>query len=111
MSKPVKIGIIGYGNAARVYHLPYIVRNPDLVLHAICQRAPAPAPGQQPEKPHCTIDFPDVKHYQDVNEFLNDPEIELVSVVTGNDGHIPLAEQTLLAGKNGDNFERFAARC
>jgi predicted dehydrogenase len=97
MSKPMKIGIIGYGNAARVYHLPYITSNPNYVIHAFYQRAALPENG----KPHVSIDYPDVKHYSDLDEFLKDSEIELVCVLTQYDTHAAFAEKALLAGKHG----------
>lgn len=101
MSKPVKIGIIGYGNASRVYHLPFITTNPNYVVYAFYQRTPAPSDPSKVEQPHCTIDYPDAKHYTDMDEFLKDPEIELVSVLTRQDTHSSFAEKALLAGKHG----------
>jgi predicted dehydrogenase len=101
MSKPMKIGIIGYGNAARVYHLPYITSNPNYVIHAFYQRAPVP----ENVKPHVSVDYPDVKHYSDLDEFLKDSEIELVCVLTQYDTHAAFAEKALLAGKHGKSGE------
>ena len=100
MSKPLKIGLMGYGNAARVYHLPYITSNPHYIIHAFYQRAPTPEKG----KPHCTVDYPDAKHYSDLDEFLKDSEIELVCVLTQYDTHASFAEKALLAGKHGEFF-------
>jgi predicted dehydrogenase len=80
-----------------VYHLPYITSNPNLIIHAFYQRAPAPENG----KPHCTVDYPDAKHYADLDEFLKDSEIELVCVLTQYDTHAFFAEKALLAGKHG----------
>jgi predicted dehydrogenase len=97
MTNPLKIGLIGYGNAARVYHLPYITTNPHYVIHGFYQRAPAPEEG----KPHCTVDYPDSKHYTNLDEFLEDAEIELVCVLTQQDTHSSFAEKALLAGKHG----------
>jgi predicted dehydrogenase len=77
MSKPMKIGIIGYGNAARVYHLPYIVSNPHYIIHAFYQRSPVPQDG----KPHVTIDYPNAKHYTDLDEFLKDAEIHMTRLM------------------------------
>jgi predicted dehydrogenase len=101
MPRPVKIGILGYGNAARVYHLPFITTNPNYVIHAFLQRTPAPSDPSKTEQRHCTIDYPDAKHYTDLDEFLADPEIELVSVLTRHDTHSSFAAKALLAGKHG----------
>jgi predicted dehydrogenase len=97
MPQPLRIGLMGYGNAARVYHLPYILANPNYIIHAFYQRSAKPEEG----KPHCTIDYPDVKHYSNVDDFLADSEIELVCVLTQYDTHASFAEKALLAGKHG----------
>jgi len=97
----MKIGIIGYGNAARVYHLPYITSNPNYIIHAFYQRAPVPENG----KPHVSIDYPNAKHYSDLDKFLKDSEIELVCVLTQYDTHATFAEKALLAGKHGKSSE------
>jgi len=104
MSKPIGVGIIGYGSSARTFHLPYILPNTQSYkLVAILQRAPAPAKGTTPDKPHCTIDYPDAKHYRDLEGFLADSEVELVAVLTGHDMHFPLGKAALEAGKHGQS--------
>lgn len=102
MSKPVKIGFIGYGNAARVFHLPYIIPNPNFQVYAFYQRSAAPSDKEDGRGKHCTVDYPDAKHYTDLDEFLSDPEIEIVSVLTRHDTHSRFAEKALLAGKHGE---------
>lgn len=98
---PINVGLVGYGNSARVFHLPYILNVPDLKLYAFMQRAPAPATGSRPDKPHCTIDYPDAKHYSSLDTFLADDAIELVVVLTQQDSHAEIAEKALRAGKHG----------
>lgn len=104
MSKTVKIGFIGYGKAARVFHLPFIEPNPNYQIYAFYQRAPAPANPEDGKGSHCTSDYPDAKHYTDLDEFLKDPEIEVVSVLTRHDTHSAFAEKALLAGKHGEQY-------
>jgi predicted dehydrogenase len=98
---PIKVGVVGCGNSARVFHLPYILNVPDLELYAFMQRAAAPAPGTTPSKPHCTVDYPSVKHYRELEAFLADDAIELVVVLTQQDSHAEIAEKALRAGKHG----------
>ena len=96
---PINVGLLGYGNASRVFHLPFILPHKDVFnLVAICQRSD-PVDG----KAHCTVDFPHVKWYKDVDEFVADPKIELVLVVTphGNDLHYSSMKTALLANKHG----------
>jgi len=50
---------------------------------------------------HCTVDYPDAKHYSTAEEFFADPKIDLVIVNSHTDTHAKFAEQTLKAGKHG----------
>jgi len=98
---PIKVGIIGFGNTARVYHLPYILSMSDFEVIAFLQRDAAPEKGSKTSKPHCTVDFPQCKHYRSIEPFLEDKEIELVIILTHHDTHAEFAEKALLAGKHG----------
>ncbi|KAH6884282.1 hypothetical protein B0T10DRAFT_579797 [Thelonectria olida] len=93
----IKLGIIGYGNSAKNFHLPLIIHVPDIEVHAILQRTP-PAPDAKPGE-HCTVDLPGARHYTDVDSFFADPEIELVLVAVAA-MHYEYAKRALLAGKN-----------
>ena len=97
---PINVGFVGYGNSTKRFHLPFILPNPDLKVYAFLQRAGAPSNGAEPGK-HCTVDFPDAKHYQTAEDFFGDPNIELVIVATGHTTHAEFAERALLAGKHG----------
>lgn len=102
MPKPIKIGFVGYGRSAVIFHLPFVANNPNFEVYAFCQRSAAPTDVDVAAKGlHCTVDYPKAKHYRDFDEFLADPEIELVSIVTRHDTHAPFAEKALLAGKHG----------
>lgn len=98
---PIKVGIAGYGFSTKCFHLPYILPNPDLEIHAFLQRASAPAnPSDDlPKWGHCTVDFPKAKHYRTAEEFFGDSEIELVVVCTSS--HEEFVEGALRAGKHG----------
>ncbi|SPQ18383.1 e7dee994-338e-460b-b76b-391a4ad60ef8 [Thermothielavioides terrestris] len=100
---PIKVGIVGYGFATKCFHLPYILPNPELEVYAFLQRAAAPTPGssseQTPRWGHCTVDFPQAKHYRTADEFFADEQIELVIVLTSR-AHGEFAERALRAGKH-----------
>lgn len=99
---PIKVGIVGYGLSAKCFHLPYILPNADLAVHAFLQRAPAPGPSDLlPTWGHCTFDFPAAKHYRTADEFFADAEIELVVVCTS--AHEEFVEGAIRAGKHGMN--------
>ena len=98
---PIKVGIVGYGMSTKCFHLPYILPNPDLSVHAFLQRAPAPLSPDDtsPKSGHCTVDFPQAKHYHTPEAFFGDAEIELVVICTHN--HEEFIEGALKAGKHG----------
>ncbi|KAM0355117.1 hypothetical protein ACHAPU_000976 [Fusarium lateritium] len=97
----IKVGVVGYGNSARSFHIPFITAVPEYELVAILQRAEAPSdPSSAPKGSHCTVDFPQVKHYREADKFFADDEIQFVVVVTHHDTHAQFAEKALLAGKH-----------
>lgn len=99
---PIKVGVVGYGNSAKRFHLPFICAVPDYEVVAILQRAEAPSdPSSAPKGSHCTVDWPKVKHYQTAEDFFGDEDIQFVVVATKDDTHAFFAEQALLAGKHG----------
>ena len=99
---PIKVGVVGYGNSSKTFHLPFITAIPDFQLVAILQRAEAPTdPSSAPKGSHCTVDFPNIKHYREADQFFADSEIQFVVVVTHHDTHGKFAEQALRAGKHG----------
>ncbi|KAI6315448.1 hypothetical protein MCOR30_009680 [Pyricularia oryzae] len=106
---PIKVGIVGYGFSTKCFHLPYILPNPDLQVYAFLQRAEAPPKGSGAEAQdahgkmtirggHCTVEFPDAKHYRTANEFFGDQAIELVVICTPN--HEEFVKGALDSGKH-----------
>jgi len=99
---PIKLGLIGYGASAKIFHLPYIVPNKNLEVHAFLQRGAAPEdPSSAKAGSHCTVDFPKAKHYRQAADFFGDKEIEVVIVCSVTSTHAAYAEQALQAGKHG----------
>ncbi|KAK1086137.1 hypothetical protein LTR48_003878 [Friedmanniomyces endolithicus] len=98
---PIKVGLLGYGFSTKVFHLPYILPNPDYEVYAFLQRSESPKDKSKVESgEHCTVDYPNAKHYRTIEDFCADPEIELVSVCTKVGVHVEHAEKALLAGKH-----------
>ncbi|EGP84071.1 uncharacterized protein MYCGRDRAFT_48601 [Zymoseptoria tritici IPO323] len=98
---PIRVGVIGYGSSAKVFHLPYILPNPDLQVHAFLQRAEAPADKTNVEPGnHCTVDYPEAKHYRTPEDFFADQDIDLVVVCAAHDTHAHFAELALVSGKH-----------
>ncbi|OBT54687.1 hypothetical protein VE04_04921 [Pseudogymnoascus sp. 24MN13] len=93
---PINVGIVGYGSSAKIYNLPFITPNPDLNVYAFLQRAAIPDPKTATPGSHCTIDFPNAKHYQSADDFFADSNIKLVIVCSHPDSHASFAEKALL---------------
>jgi predicted dehydrogenase len=86
----VKVGVIGFGLAGRVFHAPLISAVSELQLKTICS------------KRHDEIRafYPGVSIVKNVQEVLGSDEIDLVVIATPTETHEALAEKALLAGKH-----------
>lgn len=97
---PIKVGFCGYGYSTRTFHLPFVLANKRLQVHAFLQRhAQSHQRGQ--ESSHCLDDYPEAKWYKTSDTFMADKDIDLVVVATGHDSHADLAIAALNAGKHG----------
>lgn len=90
MSKPIKVGIVGYGYASKTFHAPFLAMLEEFELTTISS--------SDASKVHA--DHPNVKVVSTPEELLADTEIELVVIPTPNDTHYPLACKALAAGKH-----------
>ncbi|GKT93160.1 oxidoreductase domain-containing protein [Colletotrichum tofieldiae] len=104
----IKVGIVGYGFAAKNFHLPFITAINDYEVIAILQRAEAPSdPSSVPSGSHCKVDFPNIRHYRNAEDFFADYDTQLVVVATHTDTHALFAVQALQAGKHGTEILPF----
>lgn len=90
MHEPIRVAVLGYGLAGRVFHCPFVSAVPGLHLAAIVQRH-----GEE-----ATIAYPHVRLLRSVEEALADPTIDLIVVATPNETHEVLALAALAAGKH-----------
>ncbi|EXJ72011.1 uncharacterized protein A1O5_04514 [Cladophialophora psammophila CBS 110553] len=99
--EPIRLGLIGYGFSAKCFHLPFINACPDFKVVAFFQRTEAPTEpkGAEPGS-HCTVDYPDAKHYRTADDFFADKDIDVVIVCSKQDTHAEYAEKALNAGKH-----------
>jgi predicted dehydrogenase len=103
MAAKIKVGVVGYGNSAKKFHLPFIQAVSDLEVVAILQRAAAPSdPTTAPPGSHCTVDFPNVRHHRTSDAFFADADIDLVVVATSTASHASLGKLALQAGRHGE---------
>ncbi len=92
MSK-IKVAVIGCGNIANASHIPAYLKNGEVEIKYFCDIIPERAE-KCVEKYGCGIAV------ADYHDFLNDPEIEAVSVCTHNDFHSIITIDFLKAGKH-----------
>ena len=86
---PVRVALIGFGYAGRVFHAPLIAATPGLELAVLGTRRSTAETGH-PEVLAVPDPLADARH----------PAADLVVIATPNDSHVPLAEAALRAGKH-----------
>jgi predicted dehydrogenase len=90
MGDEIKVGLIGYGMAGRVFHAPVIQSVPNLRLKKVVERH-----GDESRKR-----YPWVEVVRDTAALLQDEEIDMVVIATPNISHFDLARQSLIANKH-----------
>ena len=90
MSDPIRVAVLGFGLAGRVFHCPFVSAVPGLELAAIVQRH-----GDEAAQA-----YPQTRILRSPEEAFADPTIDLIVVGTPNDTHEPLARAALVAGKH-----------
>jgi predicted dehydrogenase len=85
---PIRVALLGFGYAGRVFHAPLITATSGLALTVIGTRRPAAETG------YGAVTVPDplaaARH----------PDADLVVIATPNESHAPLADAALRAGKH-----------
>jgi scyllo-inositol 2-dehydrogenase (NADP+) len=87
---PIRVGVLGYGLAGRIFHCPFISAVPGLDLATIVQRTGDTA----------ATDYPHTRIVRSIEEAIADPSLDLIVVATPNDSHFDLAAKALRAGKH-----------
>jgi predicted dehydrogenase len=89
-SRPIRVGLIGYGFAGKTFHAPLIGAVPGLSLVAVCSRDPAKV----------LADLPQAQVVADPIGLATSGDIDLVVIAAPNDSHVPLARAALGAHKH-----------
>lgn len=87
---PLRVALVGYGGAGRIFHAPLISGVPGLELACIVTR----------QHEAVARDWPQTACVPTAAEALSDATIDLVVIATPNDSHFELARSALLAGKH-----------
>ncbi|SIQ93064.1 Gfo/Idh/MocA family oxidoreductase [Micromonospora avicenniae] len=89
---PLRVALLGYGLAGRVFHAPLIAATPGLRLHAVVTRDPQ-------RRQQVRQDHPDARLVDDAELLWRSPEaLDLVVVATPNRQHVAMARAALAAG-------------
>ncbi len=86
----IRVGLVGFGMAGRVFHAPLISSVEGLELAAVVERISDTAAER----------YPGITVYRSLEAMLADASLGLFVVATPNGTHFPLAKQLLKAGKN-----------
>src|ERR1700741_2375566 len=86
----IRVGLVGFGVAGRVFHAPLIQSVPGLSLEVVASRDAG--------KVHAEL--PGVEVVDGPLRVAPDPRVDLVVIASPNDSHVPLARAALLAGRN-----------
>ncbi|MFP5229922.1 MAG: Gfo/Idh/MocA family oxidoreductase [Acidobacteriota bacterium] len=85
MNEPIRVGVVGFGLAGRVFHTAVIRATQGLALAAVVQRS-----GDDAKE-----EYPDAHVVRSVEELLRDVGIQLVVIATPSYSHYELAKQCL----------------
>jgi predicted dehydrogenase len=89
----LKVALIGAGNLARWAHLPSLSKIPNVSLHAVCSSSGAR--GNTYARRFGASYF-----CSDYRQILDDPDIDVVMVLSRNQHHFSQAFEALMAGKH-----------
>src|ERR1700694_4322655 len=86
----IRVGLVGFGMASRVFHAPLISSVDGLELAAVVERHT----NQASER------YPSLTTYGTLEEMLGDQSLGLIVVATPSGTHRDVARQVIEAGKN-----------
>jgi len=86
----IKVGLVGFGISAKVFHAPFITTNNNYQLVSVVER----------HKQESKELYPFVQVVKTFEELLQNEEIDLVVITTPNETHFPYAKAALKAGKH-----------
>lgn len=87
----INIGIVGFGLAAKVFHLPILTRMRDISISAVLS-------SKKESEIHEVL--PGCHVYKGLSEFLGHEQLDIVLVLVPNDKHADIARQALEKNKH-----------
>ena len=86
----IRVGLVGFGMAGRVFHAPLVSSVDGLQLAAVVERHTG----------HCAERYPGITTHRSLEAMLADATLDLFVVATPSGSHFQVARQILAAGKN-----------
>lgn len=86
----IRVGLVGFGLAGRVFHAPMIAAVEGLELAAVVERSAR----------HAEAAYPGIATYPSLEDMLGDATLELIVVATPDNWHVPQAHEALKAGRH-----------
>jgi scyllo-inositol 2-dehydrogenase (NADP+) len=86
----IRVGLVGFGLAGRVFHAPMITAVDGLELAAVVERSAR----------HAQAAYPGIVTYPSIEAMLSDKTLELVVVATPDNWHAAQAQEALKAGRH-----------
>jgi scyllo-inositol 2-dehydrogenase (NADP+) len=90
MSEPIRVGVVGFGLAGKIFHTSVVHATAGLELACIVQRSGDDA----------ALAYPGIHQARSMAEMLGDVGIQLVVIATPNYSHFELARQCLRVQRN-----------
>ena len=86
----IKVGLVGFGISARVFHAPFVTTVPGYELASVVERS----------KNESQKLYPFVKVVRTIDDMIADEDIDLIVITTPNETHLPYAKQALSGKKH-----------
>ena len=92
MTSPLRVAVVGYGLAGRVFHGPLIAAEPGMDVAAVVTGDPERAAAAEADHPGATV-------LPSADALWNDPgPFDLVVIAAANRAHVPLTRAAIAAG-------------
>jgi predicted dehydrogenase len=90
MLPKIKVGLVGFGVSAKVFHAPFLTTLSEYELVSVVERT----------KNESQKAYPFVNVLRTIDELISAPDIDLIVITTPNETHFPYARQALERGKH-----------
>ena len=90
MLPKIKVGLVGFGISAKVFHAPFLTTLPEFELTTVVERS----------RNESQQLYPFVKVVKSIEDLIEDPEIDLIVITTPNETHVPYATLAIQGGKH-----------